>query len=372
MPLVVIFTPALIHLETHRELESIDAMASSNQHNGALIGLAYTDPMHLVKHAVLKNRQPDVIALGTSRVLQFRDFFFLEPNSFYNCGRSVTRIQDLRAFTAAYPGKKPKIIILGLDQISFNVDDEDLSEKVRSYKDKDSSYGIRLTKGTKEFLDTLKDGDLETGSPSPTTEGFIGKNARLHHDGYRADGSYCYGRRMRELSAPSIYEFTNTISRINKGIRKGRGRFAPAQEINKNAIQEFADFLEECKEMNIHVVAFLPPYASKVYDRFKEDSDKYPHIFDLYDYLKPICQAQGMSFFDYSDIRSLGANDFETIDGFHGSEVCYLKLLKQLAINDKILSPYVKESSLDSFMANTFSARQIVKEIAEADPRIPN
>jgi len=137
-------------------------------------------------------------------------------------------------------------------------------------------------------------------------------------------------------------------------------------------IQEFADFLEECKEMNIHVVAFLPPYASKVYDRFKEDSDKYPHIFDLYDYLKPICQAQGMSFFDYSDIRSLGANDFETIDGFHGSEVCYLKLLKQLAINDKILSPYVKESSLDSFMANTFSARQIVKEIAEADPRIPN
>ena len=132
IPLWVIFAPALIHLETYRELESIEVMASQNQHNDVLIGLAYTDPMHLVKQAVLKNRQPEVIALGTSRVLQFRDFVFSKPDSFYNCGRAIGKIQDLRAFLSAYPHKKPKAIILGLDQDLFNVDEEDLSKEPRS------------------------------------------------------------------------------------------------------------------------------------------------------------------------------------------------------------------------------------------------
>jgi len=259
-----------------------------------------------------------------------------------------------------------------LDQITFNVDDDELSEKVRAYTYKDTSYGTRLTKATKVLIETVKDGDLETGSPLSNTADFIGRNARLHHDGYRSDGSYCYGRRIRDLGLPDKYEFTNTIGRIDKGIRKGKGRFAPAKEINKSAIQEVVRFLDDCKEMNIHVVGFLPPYASKVFERFKKDAGKYPHIFGLFAQLKSDFEERGMSLFDYSNIHSIGANDFETIDGFHGSEVSYLKLLRQMALNDKVLSSYVQASKLESMEANAFSARQLVEELSEADPRIPN
>jgi hypothetical protein len=68
----------------------------------------------------------------------------------------------------------------------------------------------------------------------------------------------------------------------------------------------------------------------------------------------------------------LSANDFETTDGFHGSEVCYLKLLKLMAANDTILMSYLDNNSLDYHIAHAFSARQVVKELPEADPRVPN
>jgi len=368
IPLWVIFTPAVIHLETYRELESTEVMASQNQHNGALIGLAYTDPMHLVKHAVLKNRQPEVIALGTSRVLQFRDFCFSKPGSFYNCGRAIGKIQDLEAFLSSYPGEKPKVIILGLDQDMFSVDDDDLLKEPRTYQSKDTTYGTRLTKGTKAFWEAWSDGDLVTGTNLPGTTNYIGKNARLENEGYRADGSYCYGRVLRQGDQQDTYDFKQTIRRIDKG----KGRFAPTTEINPNAIQKIANFLETCRELNIHVVGFLPPYGSKVYDRFKEDAQNYPHVFDLHSQLKPVFEANGMRVEDYTDIRSLSANDFETTDGFHGSEVCYLKLLKLLSVNDKILMSQVDNDSLDYHITHAFSARQMVEELPEADPRVPN
>jgi hypothetical protein len=324
--------------------------------------------MHLVKHAVLQNRQPEVIALGTSRVLQFRDFCFSKPESFYNCGRSVGKVQDLEAFLSSYPGEKPKVIILGLDQDMFSVDDEDLLKKPRTYQSKGTSYGTRLTKGTKAFWEAWSGDEIVTGTTLQGTTNFIGRNARLENEGYRADGSYCYGRVIRQSNQQDAYDFKQMIRRIDKG----KGRFAPATEINPNAIQQIDNFLKSCKEMEIHVVGFLPPYGSAVYDRFKEDALIYPHVFDLHGQLKPIFEANGMLVEDYTDIRSLSANDFETIDGLHGSEVCYLKLLKLLSANDPILASQVDRDSLDDYIAHAFSARQVVEELPEATLRAPN
>jgi hypothetical protein len=173
---------------------------------------------------------------------------------------------------------------------------------------------------------------------------------------------------IRQSNQQDAYDFKNTIRRINKG----KGRFAPATEINASAIQQIADFLKNCKELDIHVVGFLPPYGSKVYERFHEDALIYPHVFNLHGQLKPIFEANGMLVEDYTDIRSLGANDFETTDGLHGSEVCYLKLLKLLSANDPILASQVDRDSLDDYIAHAFSARQVVEELPEATLRAPN
>jgi len=163
------------------------------------------------------------------------------------------------------------------------------------------------------------------------------------------------------------YEFGKTISRIEKG----KGRFAPAEIINPEALSVLGDFLVTCKNVNIHVVAFLPPYAGKVYDRLKQDVHKYPYVFDLHRQLKPLFASHGLVCEDYSNIRSLGSNDFETKDGFHGSEVCYLKLLKKLSKEDKVLASYLDQSYIEQSIVGAFSARQIVEEVPESAPKQP-
>ena len=226
-----------------------------NQNDGALIGLAYTDPMHLVKYKVLEKRQPTVIALGSSRVLSFRSFVFNDPSLFYNCGRSVGKVQDMRSFLSSYPGQKPKIILLGLGSvIFFGIEDGDLDRPPRSYLSKETTYGERLIKGTKALFDAVKEGEVEGGATLTEASSYIGRNARLYSEGYRPDGSYIYGRRLRAIEGDD-YSFSSTIKRINKR----KGRFAAVDKIHPGAVRELAEFIELCHTNGIHVVAFFPP-----------------------------------------------------------------------------------------------------------------
>ena len=358
---------AVVCLEVHRELESVEVMARRNQEDGDLVGLAFTDPMHHVKHVILKGRQPEVIALGTSRVLAFRDYFFDDSSGFYNCGRFVGKVQDFESFLTSYPEKKPRIILLGLDQDFFGVDDDDLEKPPRSYVHQKTSYGTRLIKGTKALIDVLKDGKLESGEVMPEATSYIGKNARLYSEGYRGDGSYLYGRLLHGKKVSDDYAFKKTISRIEKR----KGRFAAAERIHPGAVNDLERFLDLCKSDQIHVVAFLPPYANKVYRRFAEERAQFPHVFELHAALEPVFLERVFRLFDFSDLASVGSNDFETYDGFHASETAYLKMLRLMAKDDAELGGRLNMGAVDGMLSSLFSARQVVQEIEEVNPERP-
>jgi len=51
----------------------------------------------------------------------------------------------------------------------------------------------------------------------------------------------------------------------------------------------------------------------------------------------PICKKYGASFFNFSDINSVGATDLETTDGLHGSEKAYLRLFLLMQKSDPLL-----------------------------------
>lgn len=367
VPLALVFLPATYHLESFRELESIASMTDKSQSEGALIGLAYTDPMHLVEHRVLERRQPEIIALGTSRALPFRSYFFNGPESFYNCGRSVGKVQDLEEFLGSYPGKEPRVIILCLDQDFFGIDDEDLEKPPRSYLTGEATYGTRLVKGTKALFDAVKEGDAESGETLSGAKSYIGRNARLYYEGYRRDGSYLYGRNLREEEKEGAYTFGRTI----RLIEENDGRFASAYRIHPGAVGKLEEFIGLCGTKEIHVTAFLPPYAHRVYLELEEKRPGFPHVFKLRGALEPILRQRGFTLFDFSDLQSLGSNDYETYDGFHASETAYLKLIREMAEADPVLEGYLDMDSIDEMIANAHSARQVIGEVEESHPERP-
>jgi hypothetical protein len=57
----------------------------------------------------------------------------------------------------------------------------------------------------------------------------------------------------------------------------------------------------------------------------------------LFSTLKPLFDRKGYTLIDASDMANLGASDKEALDGFHGSEKSYLRLILKLASIDNKL-----------------------------------
>ncbi|MEM7391341.1 MAG: hypothetical protein AAF492_03250, partial [Verrucomicrobiota bacterium] len=85
-----------------------------------IYGPAYSNPNPSYKFKAAVARKPEVLALGTSRVMQFRSWLFTQkPDAFYNAGGAVTKLPDIQQFLALIE-PDPKVILLGLDHYFFN------------------------------------------------------------------------------------------------------------------------------------------------------------------------------------------------------------------------------------------------------------
>ena len=92
----------------------------------------------------------------------------------------------------------------------------------------------------------------------------FGLNAWQNRKGFRADGSFDYGRQLEQrLSGdPECpdFEFRASLRRV----QEGRERFRYGDMPDPSALQEIGALLEECSRRPLHVIAFLPPFADVV------------------------------------------------------------------------------------------------------------
>ncbi len=70
----------------------------------------------------------------------------------------------------------------------------------------------------------------------------------------------------------------------------------------------------------------MPPYAPTVLNAMLSHNNDYKYILLLEKHIKPIFDDLKFEFYNYTDINAINSNDNEFIDGFHGSEITYLKL----------------------------------------------
>jgi hypothetical protein len=107
-------------------------------------------------------------------------------------------------------------------------------------------------------------------------------------------------------------------------------------------------FLDKCVARKIKVVAFLPPFAPYVYKRMQE-TGKYGYLSQLYDMLLPVFDRhEGCSLYDYTDVTDTGAHNYDFDDGFHGSEIIYNGMIRQMVRQDSTLAPFfVSEQEME-------------------------
>lgn len=349
IPIFIVLSPPLLILigtgESPLDYKELNSRVKP------IIGFAYNQKSYeyLKWSKINTSSKFEVISLGSSRVLQFRENMFNVP--FYNAGYTISSITDFKPFLESISKEKyPKYLIIGLDQWMFNEKWDDLQgEKSKrgwskSYEKYPSGRTIirvywDLINGKYSF-NILKD---------KGRWGKIGLDARLNGKGLRNDGSMLYGNIIEKLLSGDKdledYNYSNTFERIDNGNK----RFEYADYVNVNAKIELDVFLDFCKKNSIEVVAFLPPFADKVIEKMKAKG-KYGYVDKIYSEISPIFTKYDYEIFDFSSVSILGSNDMETLDGFHGGEVTYLKLLLKMVEGNSIIKNVVKNDLKQDLM----------------------
>lgn len=361
LPLIILILPPISILwSTGENFKKIEPVLDAKKRY--LIGYAYNESNYqfLKWHKLTHDPKYKVIALGSSRVLQFRSQMF--DSSFYNAGFTITGIKDFKGFLESIPQKKyPDYLIIALDHWMFNKNYDDLKESVSKEKWSESfkrypSFQILLN----IYSDLFK-GKYSIDILNKKSEVLkIGLNAVLNSKGFRNDGSFYYGSQITKLlnndSTVEDYLYRDTFESIQKGDRN----FVYGDGINQNAVRELELFLMFCQSRNIQVIAVLPPFAEKVLNLLSS-SGHFKYMDNIFGSLKPVFDKYQFELFDYSSITSCKSNDNETFDGFHGSEMTYVKLLIDILSKNSSLNKVTDTDRLRKEMNNPVN-RYVVYE----------
>jgi hypothetical protein len=307
-----------------------------------LIGYAYDEKNYKYlkwKETVSRVKQ-NILALGSSRILQFRENMF--TSSFYNAGYTISSISEFLPFMNSIPKDNyPDILIISLDQWMFNENWDALNENQNNLQWKyEFNKRASIITVINVWTDIIKNKyGFSTLFHNSDSVKRIGLNAIVNNKGFRNDGSMHYGDQITKLinkdSTANDFNYYDTFQRIEGG----NMRFEYGSEINDKALQHLDSFLAFCKTNNIHVVGFLPPFANKVNEKM-EETEQYGYEKDIYPGSLPIFQKYGYELWNLTYLNTYGSDDTETLDGFHGGEVTYQKMLIYMVENGSILKEY--------------------------------
>ena len=329
LPFAALFAAPMMVLALGGELSSVAGVVTRQMRGTPLLyGEAYSNPVKRFKLLAIQRRRPDVLVLGSSRVMQFRADSFLDPSVVYNGGGSIATVWDFRhVLDRLDPTHPPKVLILGLDQWFFNpnwAERPDLG--VHEFEAEDTPLNV-IQRNWRAVYQELAAGKISLGrllAGGPC----VGLNAMMQNNGFRNDGSYLYGRVIAEPDRPDHWDpgFQDTFVRIERGER----RFEWSDRVDGPAVAELDRALDAAARKGIHVVGVLPPFAPSVLARLRA-SGRYPYLAKLLPALRPAFEARGFEVVDLTDAGPLGVTDAEFIDGFHGSDKTYLRVTLRLS-----------------------------------------
>ncbi len=340
------FYLAAVNCGEFKDIE--DNIEAQRKNHNMLIGLGYNEQTSYYKLVNANYYQADVVALGTRRVMQFKKEFF--KSSFYNCGGAVggnykEYVNFLENLTY-----KPKVILLGLDQWVFN---DAWNRSCKEYtgfmkiEKENRNKGAMLKKIVKDWTRRKwRFSDLKL------YPGNIGFNGRIKDSGFMYDGSYYYGNIYRNPEEQEDYQFKDTLDRVTKGNRN----FEWGNHVDADTLVQLKELLSHCSNNNILVIGFLPPFAPTINDKMTK-SGNYTFLREITPACKTIFDSCNYELYDYTDGGSLKDTDEHYIDGFHGSEVIYGKIIQDMIKRGSIINNYVDLQKMVILLNNAYDKK---------------
>jgi hypothetical protein len=288
-------------------------------------------------------RRPEVLALGSSRIIQFRaGFFNRQPEAFYNAAAPAWGLpQTLRLLENLDEDAMPRILLLAIDPPWFN-DAYELEDSPDDVSDIANLFIIN-----RSFLQDVLNGErfdrpgFDIGAylrrEEPGSGGLaLGLRAIRDGHGFRGDGSQQYGDFLvaEWLWQPQMRE--NHLELM----RRGEDMYVYGDTVSEGAVGQLIELLDFAASNDIIVIGFLPPYMPGLWDEMIERGN-HTYIVELTSRLQTLFDRYDYPFFDFSNGAWINTDDEDFFDGWHVSELgtlwLYLRILEALP---ELLSEY--------------------------------
>lgn len=302
------------------------------------------------KTEVAHQRAAEVLTAGNSRTMQLRQCM-LPGADYYNAGGTVSKLELYLPFLRSFPeGTLPSVLILNLDSYYF----------IDAWYDPNPPEGWDYPYTRPDPADAIATVARRYGSGSFTLRQIwaadprcVGLPACARGSGFSADGSYHYGSQAADGAVDLTFQ--DALNRI----RKGSSRFEHADALCEGTLAQLDELLTFCDEQGITVVAFLPPYAPTVYAAMAENGG-YGYLEQVWPAVSGVFAAHpGQEVYDFTWMPD--TTDEMYLDGFHGGDVVYAMLLREMA-QAGVLGEYTDEAALDALIAGAKNPRVIEPE----------
>lgn len=313
-----------------------------------VFGQGHRDDFRIYKFISTELRQPNVLALGSSRVMQFRSEIFDNPSTFYNAGGGASNILEMQTFLEELPETyEPDLLIIGIDQDWFNPN----TTRIHSEVVENRGGFNEVINYSRQMFSALLTHDFDWARllnrrvPLRDDVRAIGVSAAIGGSGFRNDGSQRY-----YLSTDSTEE---RLADVVVRLETSGFRFEFADQYDTEAFATLVDLVERCRARGINVVGFLPPYPPSIYSRMVENGNHH-YMMSLSGAAADLFADNDYPFYDFGDggeFVNLGDDTY--IDGFHGGEWVYLQMfVRMLQDNPELLGPYANLERLQQLLAS--------------------
>jgi hypothetical protein len=333
---VVYFLPFKL-LSRVGELSIDPVIAAQMKNEKSLFSSGLDQNAYRYKFKLMEAVRPEVVAIGSSRAMQVRKQFF--KSDFVNLGGAVSNIAELESVVSDISSEKqkPRLALVFIDPWWLNKKAAG-NGGVASQKKKSNAFSLPLALSA---IKSLKNGNWISKSMVSSN---LGIHAILTGEGFAQDGSYHYTNRLSGRSQSFDDQmFKNTLARIEKGEK----RFAKADFSDPILLSRTCTALRKLKSSLEHVVVIAPPFASVVWKAMAKGG--YGYVLDAYDKIEECVGAELFhSFVTGENIP--GTSDCEFIDGFHGGDVTYARMISLVATSDDVVKRIVDWNYVNQFI----------------------
>ncbi len=288
------------------------------------------------KEAMLRYHAPEVAVIGTSRAGSFGKAFFDKP--FVNLQSTVDSPRDLGEFVERNltSGRRVEHLLIAAEVWWFADDpSEGLKRKPgRSTEQKFLANVNHLLLHRKGIERLMAIWSAINDQPFGT---FMGIHGLIRREGFSQYGSYHYEQIVTGRRRSPDYKFNFSLTKL----AAGEHRFKTGTALNMLRFEQFMQALRRLEQLGVAFTVILPPYAPSVASRMS--SERFRHIPQLVAALR----KEGVAVFDFTRPSELGDDDCEYIDGFHGGDVVYARMLAIVARARPQLRAYVDLRLLD-------------------------